>query len=140
MFLRSNLHDTFKHSVFKEEFHQMFGSDVLYSQEGDHRNVSTYAQKLHNLEARTLDKTFQLGLHIEAATEATEDTWAGLQSVRCRSHSIVSTMHSLWACCLLKCRALAHCIQCLDVIVGTSMQQRDVITQHQHTLHQNLWS
>eukprot|EP00892_Ulva_mutabilis_P007363 jgi/Ulvmu1/499/UM001_0507.1 len=52
MFLRSNLHDTFLHSVYRQRFVEQFGNDIRYLHDGDHHAVSTYAEELVDLQVR----------------------------------------------------------------------------------------
>lgn len=72
MFLRSNLHDTFLHSIFRPGFVKRFGDTVRYAGDGPHHNVTAYADALDNLMARQIDETFllQSDAHLPGNTAA----------------------------------------------------------------------
>lgn len=58
MFVRSNLHDTFLHSTYRQQFQKSFGKDTRYARPGAHHNVSAYAEDLVNLETRAFESSW----------------------------------------------------------------------------------
>lgn len=81
MFLRSNLHDGFSHSLFRQQFLIRFGEDVRYEHPGGHHQVESYAAELHNLQTREVESTYVLGLRLRPDSEATPDTVRAVSEV-----------------------------------------------------------
>lgn len=85
MFLRSNLHDHFAHSLFRDQYRSRFGENARYEHPGDHHILDPYADELRNLQTREVDSTFQLGLRLSPESEATADIAHAISEVEHRT-------------------------------------------------------
>ena len=106
MFLRSNLHDTFLHSVYRQHFVADFGDAVRYMSNGAHRNVSAYAAQLYNLQARQLDHSFGLDLQAHGWS-----TWANASDTATFVAQLDKVWYFLVACHTID-RLLSGSLQC----------------------------